>query len=182
MIAAHQTMVDVPVAIRASDALDHEFGTWAHPEVTRRAPVLRRLGFMDAPADAVAFRDLIAASRDFLRSQHNRALWVFPQGRFSHRNEPVSLQSGVRMLLRACPEIPVLLAGVDYSLFRVGRPHCVLELHRDRGSGAGLPERLTAAIAASGVRAAAELPHLVTPTFRTKDRSRSPIGGRHGRR
>src|SRR5207253_10813659 len=112
--------------------------------------------------------------------QQDRALWVFPQGRFSHRNEPVSLQPGVRMLLRACPETPVLLAGMDYSLFRVGRPHCVLELRRDHGSGTGLSERLTAANAASGVRAAADLPHLVNPTFRTKDRPRSPIGGRHG--
>jgi hypothetical protein len=180
VIAPHQTMLDIPAAVRASDALGHDFGTWAHPGVLRRAPFVRRMGFLETPTDAAGFRRLIQSSRDFLRGRPNRALWVFPQGKFVHRSARVTSNAGIRLLIKACPEVPVMLAGIDYSLFRGGRPHGLIELRRVECPLDGLDAKLEEAMRSAGSRAAAELPKLVRPWFRSSPESGDEVGRTQG--
>lgn len=174
VVAPHQTGLDIPVAVSVSDALAKDFATWAHPEVLRRAPFLRRAGLLEAVSGPQQFQTLIAESRRLLRSSGERALWVFPQGMFGHRSANVAFQPGIRLLLRACPEVPVLLAGIDYSLFRTPRPHCFIELTGYRAERGSLATQLAAVNLDAGCRAGSELPHLLTPHFRPQGGRTSP--------
>jgi hypothetical protein len=174
VVALHQTVLDIPVAVTVSDALGKDFATWAHPEVLLWAPFLRHAGALEAAAQPRGFQTLISQSRQLLRGDRRSALWVFPQGMFSHRDADVSLKPGIRLLLRACPEVPVLLAGIDYSLFRTPRPHCVVKLADYQADCGPLAAQLTAINVDAGRLAGLELPHLLTPHFRRRRGGAAP--------
>lgn len=182
VISTHQSMLDVPLAILASAASNRVFATWAHPDILRTVPFLRRLGFLDVPDDPQGFGQLISGSRRLLRSSGNRALWIFPQGRFFHRNAEVVALPGVDLLIRACPDIQVVVAGIDYSAFRSGRPHGVVELTAVEGNVGGVSMQLARATRRVADDAAIALPSLVPPIFRRRTLAAArPDGGPHAR-
>lgn len=170
VVAPHQSVLDLPAAALASQALGRRFAIWAHPDILNVAPFLRRTAeFLDAPTDPEGFRATINRSRELLRSPEPSALWVFPQGAFFHRYADLTVHPGVKLLLRAVPEVPVLVAGIDYSLYRAGRPHCVIELSPVTERNGDLGNRLISATRAAGVRAATELPTLAPPKIPLAD-------------
>jgi 1-acyl-sn-glycerol-3-phosphate acyltransferase len=134
VIANHQATIDVPVAAEVSHRLGFRFATWAHPEIVRRIPILRRLDFLEASSEPAAFRQLIADTRMIARrSGQPTFVWIFPEGQFGHSLTPMRLQAGVLAAFRACPEVKVVTAGIHYSLFRRARPHCTVFMTESRG-------------------------------------------------
>jgi 1-acyl-sn-glycerol-3-phosphate acyltransferase len=174
VVALHQSALDLATAMVATEALDRRFAVWAHPDILSIAPFLRSADLLEAPSDPEGFRDLIARSREILRGPDPAALWIFPQGGFFHRSAEVEVHPGIRMLRRACPDVPVVVAGIDYSLYRAGRPHCVVELRPLHDPDGDLGPILTAANERAARRAAEDLPELAPPRVPLVDLARIP--------
>lgn len=163
VIAPHQSALDVSAAVLVSGALDRRFAVWAHPDILRVAPFLRSEDFLDAPTDPEGFRQLVHRSRALLRSDEPTDLWVFPQGGFFPRaTEPV-VHPGFGALRRACADVPIAVAGIDYSLYRTGRPHCVVDLAPLDDVGATIADVLVDATRRAAERAASCLPGISPP-------------------
>jgi 1-acyl-sn-glycerol-3-phosphate acyltransferase len=115
--------------------------------------MVRNVGALEASAAPHGSARLIAATRDVLRRPGPPVLlWIFPEGRFGHRMAPIVPCGGVLAAVRACPDVPVLICGIDYTVFRGFRPHACLVLRYAASQHLSLVG-LTAAI--EGARAAA---------------------------
>jgi hypothetical protein len=126
VLANHICVLDSAVAIAISREMRRDWRVMASPRITTKYAWLYGESYISVGETPIEVARGVGRAAECLSQSQNTLLWCFPQG--DHHLESCALvfQRGVSHVIARCSQVPVVCAGIRYTMYRQDRPMCAV--------------------------------------------------------